>query len=76
MLGRVFQKPWIDFKAMREASYANDTSSNANGIVAVAPDVNWCAPHDRERLGPVLIAMKNGQLARIDPETLAITCAN
>lgn len=63
----------VDFKMMREASYANDTSSNGNGIVAVVPDADWQAPHGRERLGPAMVTLRDGQTAAIAPTTLAFS---
>ncbi len=62
----------VDFQVMREASFANDTSSNANGIVAVAPDVDWHAPHGRQRLGPARAALRGGGSVEIEPATLTV----
>ena len=62
----------VDFKMMRQASYTNDTTSNANGIVAVAPHADWLAPHGREGLGPALVTLANGRTAAIDPTKLVL----
>ena len=61
----------VDFEVMRQASYANDTTANANRIVAIAPDVDWSAAHGREGLGPAQVVLRSGEAVDIDPATLA-----
>lgn len=60
----------VDFDAMRQASYTSDTSANANGIVAIAPDANWRAPHGRQALGPARVALRSGAAVEVEPTTL------
>ena len=60
----------VNFEAMREASYKNDTSTNPRGIVGIAPDADWQAPHGREVLGPAQVALRSGEVMTIDPVTL------
>jgi len=63
-------KETVDFDIIRRASYTNDTSGNANRIVAIAPDINWSEPHGRETLGPAQVALRSGEIVGIDPATL------
>lgn len=60
----------VDFDIMRAASYRSDRTNNPTGIVAVAPDVDWRAPHGRETLGPAQIMRRTGESIVIDPTTL------
>lgn len=60
----------IDFDIMRTASYRSDRTNNPTGIVAVAPDVDWLAPHGRETLGPARITQRTGESIAVDPATL------
>jgi len=64
-------KDTVDFDIIRHASYTNDTSSNANRIVAIAPDINWSEPHGRDALGPAQVALRSGEVVEVDPGTLA-----
>lgn len=57
----------VDFDAIRTGYYFNDRAINPFGIVALAPDADWLAPHGRERLGPVHIALAAGREVAIDP---------
>jgi putative glutathione S-transferase len=63
-------KDTVDFGIMRHASYTNDTSGNANRIVAIAPDINWSEPHGRDDLGRAQVALRSGAVVEIDPKTL------
>lgn len=62
----------VDFCQMREASYIAD-SKDKNPVVAIAPDINWHAPHDRSRLGAPFVTARQGRVLRIDPATLEIS---
>lgn len=59
-----------DFNAIREGAYTNDLDNNPVGIIAVAPDVDWKAPHGRERLGNAQVALRSGELVEVEPATL------
>ena len=59
----------VDFAAMRAGSYENDTSGNPHRIVAVCPDADWTAPHNRSALGPAQITLRTGKRVDIDPAT-------
>ncbi|MCR9137486.1 MAG: glutathione S-transferase C-terminal domain-containing protein [Alphaproteobacteria bacterium] len=61
----------VDFRQMREASYLAD-SSDKNPVVAIAPDIDWRAPHDRSRLGAPFVTARTGTPLRIDPATLEV----
>lgn len=50
----------VDFEQMRAASYMADTDA-VHPIVAITPDTDWSAPHDRHRLGPVTVCGRNGE---------------
>lgn len=60
----------VDFDIMRAASHRSDRTNNPTGIVAVAPDVDWLAPHTREALGPAQIMSRTGEPVAVDPATL------
>lgn len=53
----------ISMQALREGAYEADRTTNPFGIVAIAPDVDWTAPHGRERLGPAQVFTAAGALA-------------
>lgn len=53
----------INMRALREGAYEADRTTNPFGIVAIAPDVDWTAPHGRERLGPAQVFTTAGDLA-------------
>jgi len=53
----------INMRALREGAYEADRTTNPFGIVAIAPDVDWKAPHGRERLGPAQLFTTAGDLA-------------
>ena len=50
----------VDFDVIREGYYRNDGVHNPFGIVGVQPDADWTAPHDRDALGPIEIALRDG----------------
>lgn len=52
----------FDAPAIRHAYFGEDRDLNPFGIIATAPDVDWQAPHGRERLGPRSIAMRDGRI--------------
>ena len=60
----------VDFDIMRTASYRNDRTNNPTGIVAVAPDADWRAPHGREALGPAGLMLRTGGSMDVVPATL------
>lgn len=60
----------VDFDAIRAGAYFNDNKNNPYGIVAVAPEMDWLAPHGRERMGPALVTLRCGGTAEIEPSTL------
>jgi putative glutathione S-transferase len=60
----------VDFDAIREGAYLNDRNNNRFGLVAVAPDANWRAPHGREHLGPAKVALRTGGRLAVDPSNL------
>lgn len=62
----------VDFDVIRDASYRNDRTTNPFGIVALAPDADWQAPHGRDRLGPARIALRAGGTAVVEPATLRV----
>lgn len=59
----------VDFTAIREGYYGNDTSINPSGIVAVPPAENWVAPHARETLGAARVTLVDGGDIKVDPTT-------
>ncbi len=50
----------VDMDAARAASYQNDTPNNPHGIIPPEPDVDWSADPGRDRLGPAVIARRDG----------------
>jgi len=60
----------VDFGEIRAGSYQNDRTTNPHGLVAVAPDADWYAPHGRERLGPAQVVQDAGRRIAVDPRTL------
>lgn len=59
----------VDFTHMRQASYLADSDA-PHPIVAVAPDEDWTAPQSRSEFGPTKIALRDGGVVAVDPETL------
>ncbi len=51
----------IDLNAARTASFRNDTVNNPHGIVPLEPHMDWREAHGRERLGPIMIARREGK---------------
>ncbi|MEM6465139.1 MAG: glutathione S-transferase C-terminal domain-containing protein [Pseudomonadota bacterium] len=51
----------FDPEAIRSAYYGEDLDINPSGVVAVSPDLDWCLPHDRERLGASQIWKRDGR---------------
>ena len=60
----------VNFAAIREGYYRYDGVHNPFGIVAAQPDADWHAPHDREKLGIVRVALRTGKAVTIEPTTL------
>ena len=52
----------IDPDADRAGYFANDTDNNPHGIIPVAPEIDWTAPHERARLGEALVWSNGGPL--------------
>ena len=50
----------FDEPAIRAAYYGEDRDLNPHCIVSVAPDIDWDAPHGRERLGEASVALREG----------------
>lgn len=61
----------VDFDAIRRAAYVDDPEANPFGILAIAPDIDWRAPHGRERLGPAELALRSGGRRTVSPSDLA-----
>ena len=61
----------FDGGSIRRAYYGEDRDLNPTGIVAVAPDLDWRAPHGRDRLGPRRVWARDGRLVRMDGTALA-----
>lgn len=59
-----------DFGVIRQGYYLNDGDSNPHGLIAVAPEIDWAAPHDRERLSDARLARHAGGSFEVDPLTL------
>ncbi|MEL7151931.1 MAG: glutathione S-transferase C-terminal domain-containing protein [Pseudomonadota bacterium] len=53
----------FDESAIRAAYYGEDRDLNPFGIVATAPEVDWLAPHGRERLVSRSVTMRDGRVA-------------
>ncbi|MEP2990109.1 MAG: glutathione S-transferase C-terminal domain-containing protein [Parasphingorhabdus sp.] len=60
----------VDFDQMRQASYLAD-ARQTHPIIAVAPDVDWRAPHARSELGPTKLTMRSGETRVVCPTTFA-----
>ncbi len=43
----------IDFKAICQASFANDTENNKYDIIPISPEINWDSPHNRNNLSTI-----------------------
>lgn len=41
----------VDFSLMQKGYWLNDGDNNPHGILPLLPDMNWDAPHDRNRFG-------------------------
>lgn len=59
-----------DFRIIREGYYLNDGDNNPHGLVAVAPDIDWTAPHNRAALSEARLATRDSGSFAIDPVTL------
>lgn len=53
----------FDEPAIRAAYYGEDRDLNPFGIVATAPELDWLASHERERLGSLSVTMRDGRVA-------------
>lgn len=62
----------VDFDAIRRAAYVDDPENNPFGILAIAPDIDWRAPHGRERLGAAEVALRSGGRRTVEPSDPAI----
>lgn len=51
----------FDPAEIRHAYYGEDLDINPSGVVAIAPDLDWCLPHDRNQLGATLMWTRDGQ---------------
>jgi len=60
----------FDEAVIRAAYYGEDRELNPFGIVAMAPALDWTAPHDRGRLGPATVAARAGRQIEVNPTTL------
>lgn len=56
----------FDPSAIRSAYYSEDRDINPSGVVAVAPDLNWDAPHDRGRFGVRQVWTREGDRIPLD----------
>lgn len=45
----------FDFEANQKGYFLNDTDTNPHGIVPELPDIDWAAPHGRDRLGTLTV---------------------
>lgn len=59
-----------DFLTIRQGYYLNDGDCNPYGLVAVAPDIDWSAPHHRDSLSDAQLAKRAGGSFAVDPITL------
>jgi putative glutathione S-transferase len=57
----------VDFAQIRQGAYRNDVTNNPFGVVAIAPDQDWTAPHGRDALGPARVALRSGTRVAVDP---------
>jgi len=60
----------VDFRAIREGSYQNDTMNNPYRIIAGSADIDWQLPHQRALLGPAYLMQPNGEKIEVDTATL------
>ena len=54
------------FEQVQKASYRKDEGDNPYGIKPIMPDVDWHAPHDRDRLSGRNVISRDGQLMNIE----------
>ncbi|MCP5083530.1 MAG: glutathione-dependent reductase [Alphaproteobacteria bacterium] len=60
----------VDFQTIRNASYLAD-SRDPHPLIALQPDVDWDAPHDRGRLGAACLTTPDGRMFKVEPATMA-----
>ena len=60
----------VDFEAIREGYFLNDGDTNPHGILPLAPEIDWQAPHGREALGPVRLYDRAGGLLAMSVDEL------
>lgn len=60
----------VDFQIIRTASYLAD-SRDPHPLVALQPDADWTAPHNRGRLGDAHLTAPDGRSFKVDPVELA-----
>jgi len=56
----------FDEDAIRSAYYGEDREQNPFGIIANSPDINWSAPHGREKLGAIRFYPDNSSVRDMD----------
>ncbi len=59
----------VDFETIRTASYIAD-SRDPHPLVALQPEMDWNAPHERDRLGYACLAAPDGGPFQVDPSSL------
>lgn len=60
----------VNLPVIRAGYYRHDLGINPFGIIPIAGEADWTAPHDRHRLGPAKVALVSGDEIEIDPATL------
>lgn len=59
----------VDFETIRTASYLAD-NRDPYPLVALLPDADWSAPHDRGPLGDACLTAPDGGAFKVDPAAL------
>ncbi len=59
----------VNFDTMRKASYLAD-ASDAHPLVAIAPDADWAAPHNRAAISVAQITLRTSERVTLDPSSL------
>ncbi len=59
----------VDFETIRTASYIAD-SRDPHPLVALQPEMDWNAPHERDRLGFACLAAPDGRPFEVDTSSL------
>lgn len=50
----------VDFSLIQKGYWQNDGDNNPHGIVPLMPDMDWCASHDRNRFGEIMVYASDG----------------